>query len=479
MATLHPPLNLNTASLQDMLDVGWIPPQDAEEIVRQHGPSGPLYLVRLLRTTLLYQMELDQLNQQGMVTVHFQDDDNLEETQSLLSDTSSMREEMEAMREENRLLREAMEQQTLLQQDVLARFVGEMATRERSDRIVVREQQDNSARRTAVTQELSVGRPSTAVSGLEGADESLAWNAMGQPMPLGFVPRSTNPFVTPSVPPQTSLSDPVTRSSGENDGRYVPTGRADTREQEGRAAHVGSGLDQGPALIGPRADDNVWAVLLRLSLQMDLLLTNARQSQVTFQGVGPSAGSAQVSGDGLGRQSSDHRTMAELASGPARTGYTEPQFPLRYGSGMPWNGHQYVAGGQMDADFGQRGNWIGRGLAPFWSPREQPQSRMQAQRHPQPWVPDMVSVGGRCDVRDAAGSGRWGQCLSGYIDGDERSAVRGGYRDPQWVCVIWGKWLSFQAVQKEPSQTCILQADFAHTQEFVSVAEALTELIQQ
>ena len=280
-----------------------------------------------------------------MVTVHFQDDDNLEETQSLLSDTSSMRKEMEAIREENRLLREAMEQQTQLQQDVLARFVGEMATRERSDRIAVREQQDNSARRTAVTQELSVGRPSTAVSGLEGADESLAWDAMGQPMPLGFAPRSTNPFVTPSMPPQASQGDPVTRSSGENDGRYVPTGRADTREQEGRAAHVGNGLDQGPAWIGPRADDNVWAELQGLSLQMDLLLTNARQSQVTFQGVGPTPGSAQVSGDELGRQSSDHRAMSELESSPARTGYTEPQFPLRYGNGMPWNGHQYVAGG--------------------------------------------------------------------------------------------------------------------------------------
>ena len=431
MATLHPPLNLNTVSLQDMLDVGWIPPQDAEEIVRQRGPSGRLYLARLLRTTSLYQMKLDQLIQQGMITVHFQDDDNLEETQSLLSDTSSMREEMEAMREENRLLREAMEQQTRLQQDVLARFVDEMATRDRSNRIAVREQQDNSARRTAVTQELSVGRTSTAMSGLEGADESLAWDAMGQPMPLRFVPRSTNPFVTPSVSPQASLSDRVTRSSGENDGRYVLTGRADTREQEGRAAHVDSGLDQGPALLGPRANDNVWAELQRLSLQMDLLLTNARQSQVIFQDVGPSPGAAQVRGDELGRQSSDHRAMSELVSGPARTGYTEPQFPLRYGSGMPWNGHQYVAGGQMDVDLGQRGNRIGGGPAPFWSQQEQPQSWMQAQRHPQPWVPDMVSVGGRCDVRDAAGSGRWGQCLSGYTDGEERSAVRGGYRDPQ------------------------------------------------
>ena len=29
--------------------------------------------------------------------------------------------------------------------------------------------------------------------------------------------------------------------------------------------------------------------------------------------------------------------------------------------------------------------------------------------------------------------------------------------DPQWVCVIWGKWLPLHAVQEEPSQTCILQ----------------------
>ena len=54
-------------------------------------------------------------------------------------------------------------------------------------------------------------------------------------MLLGFVPRSTNPFVTPSVQSQASLSNPATRSSGENDGRYVPIRRADTREQEGNS----------------------------------------------------------------------------------------------------------------------------------------------------------------------------------------------------------------------------------------------------
>ena len=196
MATLDPPVNLNTASLQDMLDVGWIPPQDAEEIVRQRGPSGRLYLARLLRTTTLSQLKLDELTRQGMITARFEDDGtySADETQSLVSETPSMREELEIMREENRLLREAMEQQMTLQQDVLARFVGEMATRERSDRAAVRGQETDLARRAVVTQEQPVERTSLAVSSLEGAIESLAWDFMEQPS--GVVPRSTNPFVT-------------------------------------------------------------------------------------------------------------------------------------------------------------------------------------------------------------------------------------------------------------------------------------------
>ena len=139
------------------------------------------------------------------------------------------------------------------------------------------------------------------------------------------------------------------------------------REQEGRSAHIGSGVDQGPAQIGQRADDNVWTEL-RLSLQMDLLLTNSRQSQVTFQGVGPSHGSAQVSRDEMGRQSHDHKAMSVVVEC----------------HGMVTS---MVAGGQMDADFGQKGNWIGGGPAPFWSQREQPQPQVEAQLHPQPrWV---------------------------------------------------------------------------------------------
>ena len=82
------------------------------------------------------------------------------------------------------------------------------------------------------------------MSGFEGADESLAWDSMGQPITLGFVPQLKNPFVMPSMQPQVLLSDPLARSSGENDVRYVSTGGADTREQEGRSAHVEKTWDQ-------------------------------------------------------------------------------------------------------------------------------------------------------------------------------------------------------------------------------------------
>ena len=248
------------ASLKDMLDVSWIPAQDAKEIVRQRGPGGRLYLAQLLRTSSLSQLKLDHLIQQGMVTVHFEDDSNWEENQSLLSDTSSMREEMEAMCEENRLLRKAMEWQTRLQQDVLASVVGEMATWERSDHIPVMRQQDDPVQQTAVKEQLPVGKVLPARSEFEGANESLAWDSMGQLISLGSVPWSTNPFVT-YMQIQAPVSDPLTRSSGWIDVRCVLTGRADTGGQEGRSAHVSSIVDQRPALMETCVDHNVWAEL--------------------------------------------------------------------------------------------------------------------------------------------------------------------------------------------------------------------------
>ena len=49
------------------------------------------------------------------------------ETCSIASGSSSTREESDALWEENRLLYDAMEDQTRVQQDVLARLVGDMA----------------------------------------------------------------------------------------------------------------------------------------------------------------------------------------------------------------------------------------------------------------------------------------------------------------------------------------------------------------
>ena len=128
------------------------------------------------------------------------------------------------------------------------------------------------------------------------------------------------------------------------------------------------------------------------------------------------------------------RQVCLCATGKTVLGVQRQDVNGEWGTVLRDVGRFYISGGsggQMDADLAQRGNRIGGGPAHFWSQQEQPQLRMQAQRHPQPWLPDMVSVGDRCDVRDAAGSGRWGQCLSGYTNGEERSAVRGGYPDPQ------------------------------------------------
>ena len=367
MATLDPPVNLNSASLQDMLDVGWIPPQDAEEIVRQRGPSGRLYLARLLRTTTLSQLKLDELTRQGMITARFEDDGtySADETQSLVSETPSMREELEKMREENRLLREAMEQQMTLQQDVLARFVGEMATRERSDRAAVRGQETDLARRAVVTQEQPVERTSLAVSSLEGANESLAWDFMEQPS--GVVPLSTNPFVTAitsSVQPQASVNELTTRPS--DGARFVSTGVADNREREVSSSRAVGSVEQGSALTGQRAGDNVWAELQRLSLQMELLLTNARRSQDIGDGAGSSCRSAQGSGDESGREARNPRVVRL-----GRSGYAAPHSSHRYDGERPWTGDQHVAGGLMDAGFQQEGGWLGERASRFGSQRDQ------------------------------------------------------------------------------------------------------------
>ena len=141
--------------------------------------------------------------------------------------------------------------------------------------------------------------------------------------PSGVVPRSTNPFVTAmtsSVQPQASVNELATRPS--DGARFVSTGVADNREREVSSSRAVGSVEQGSALTGQRAGDNVWAELQRLSLQMELLLTNARRSQ---DGAGSSCRSAQGSGDESGREARNPRVVRS-----GRSGYAAPHSSHRY-----------------------------------------------------------------------------------------------------------------------------------------------------
>ena len=330
--------------------------------------------------------------------------------------------------------------------------------------------------------------------------------------PSGVVPRSTNPFVTAmtsSVQPQASVNELATRPS--DGARFVSTGVADNREREVSSSRAVGSVEQGSVLTGQRAGDNVWAELQRLSLQMELLLTNARRSQDIGDGAGSSCRSAQGSGDESGREARNPRVVRL-----GRSGHAAPHSSHRYDGERPWTGDQHVAGGLMDAGFQQEGGWLGERASRFGSQRDQlplpppqrpppppqqplpvmhqqqlfpqqqpppfpqqqpssfpqqqpplfplqrppplppvssqqppfmssqqpqltsqqsqvtlpqqPQLMLTQQPPPQPWVPDLASVQGQYDLRDVTGVGKWGQCVSGYVVGDERPAVRRGHR---------------------------------------------------
>ena len=97
-------LEYSITTLQDMLDVSWIPVHDAEEIVCQRGPNGRLIeLDTVVADNIIVSAENGPVDWSGNGLVCL-DDGNLEETQSLLSDTLSLGEEMEAIPEANRML---------------------------------------------------------------------------------------------------------------------------------------------------------------------------------------------------------------------------------------------------------------------------------------------------------------------------------------------------------------------------------------
>ena len=397
------PVHLNTASREALLSIGWISVHDADEILQCRGPQGQLYQSQMARLTSLDEEQLGGLVRRGIVTVQFVEDANdMGDTHSVTSVTSSMLEELEAVREENHLLREAMENQSRDQQEILTRFVDEMATHDRTRVAPTGDQFVDWARQRMAADDRSGRQPSLGVSDLEGARESLAWDSLGQPTLTGYTARSTNPFVAPGDS-HDRASQPAVEKPGRAEVRYVTTREVDLRDQEGRPRYAGCGIDQGP--LREQCDDNsVWAELHRLRLQMDLLIQDARKPQDGLPGMVSAPDSVQF-GNGRTVRKSAAVTGYEATGIPGKNSQGQSQLSQMYG-GVTQGDDQYFSGGVLENDSGH-GAWDSwtRGISPHILPEQ-----------PQPLVPDLVSTVGHCDVRDTTGYGRWGHM-------DEQSAV--------------------------------------------------------
>ena len=95
MASPTEPVDLNRASRQEMVSLGWIPLQDVDAIVQQRGPDGTLYFSRLIETTSLKRTMLDDLIQRRWVRVHLSDEEfQTFETRSNASSSTSMHDEI-------------------------------------------------------------------------------------------------------------------------------------------------------------------------------------------------------------------------------------------------------------------------------------------------------------------------------------------------------------------------------------------------
>ena len=218
MASPTEPVDLNRASRQEMLSLGWIPMQDVEAIVQQRGPDGILYFSRLMETTSLTRTMLDDLIQRRWVRVHLSDEDfETFETRSNVSSSTSMRDEIEILRKQNRMLRDAMGDQTRVQEEVLSRLVDEMAGRQRPEAATLPSSEVVRPGRLTGVEDLFAGRPSLATAGLDVGKESLMWDDMEQPRPSAAQRRLTNPFLTPLE------VRPLLDESLSSDG-YVPQG---------------------------------------------------------------------------------------------------------------------------------------------------------------------------------------------------------------------------------------------------------------
>ena len=278
----------------------------------------------------------------------------------------------------------------------------------------------NMARQTAVTDARSLGQPLVPVGGSEGVSGS--GQSMGPPMVMRHQGQSTNPFVTP-VDTHDPGNEPASGRLDRSSTRYVPQMLSNAGAIEMRSVHVDDSFEQESAVVEQHRDYNVRTELQRLRFQMDMLLTRARQSQDTFQGVSPSRVSSQVGNDRVVSVPGYCRLRyGNVAQIPASNVDSQPQLPQR-DSGVAQSGHQYFAGDRMmDSGYGAMESWTESASGPV----EQMQPQLQ------PWVPDYVRTVGHRDERDPDGYGQWEQFASSYRVGiEDQSSLMDDWQQTQ------------------------------------------------
>ena len=392
MASPTEPVDLNRASRQEMVSLGWIPLQDVDAIVQQRGPDGTLYFSRLMETTSLTRTMLDDLIQRRWVRVHLSDEDfQTFETRSNASSSTSMRDEIEVLREQNRMLRDAMEDQTRVQEGVLSRLVDEMAGRQRPEATLPSSGVVHPGRSTG-GEDLFTGRPSLATAGLDMGNESLMWDDMEQPRPSAAQRRLTNPFLTPLE------VRPLLDESLSSDG-YVPQGFTrmgnQTVAQQPQQPGVGVRGNVAPVSDQQSGDGGMWAVIQDLRGQFEALLQETRQSRVALQGAEIHGAGAvrEVRSDYAGRtddMSAGHQRGPLGDGGPWAWGTPggslgQPQAQFWRGDGRPPN-FPYVAGAGVPDDRSREVRPVISDMEGDWAQREQYPSALMTQQRQLPLV---------------------------------------------------------------------------------------------
>ena len=392
MASPTEPVDLNRASRQEMLWLGWIPMQDVEAIVQQHGPDGTLYFSRLMETTSLTRTMLNDLIQRRWVWVHLSDEDfETFKTRSNVSSSTSMRDEIEVLREQNRMLRDAMGDQTRVQEEVLLRLVDEMAGQQRPEAATLPSSEVVRPGRLTGVEDLFAGRPSVATAGLDMGNESLMWDDMEQPRPSAAQRRLTKPFLTPlEVRPLLDESS--------SDG-YVPQGFTrlgnQTVAQQPQQPGVGVMGNVAPVSDQQSGDGGMWVVIQDFRGQFEALLQETRQSRVALQGAEIHGAGAvrEVRSDYAGRTDdmvAGHQRGPLGDGGPWARGTPggslgQPQAQFWHGDGRPPN-FPYVAGAGVPDDRSKEVRPVISDMEGDWAQGEQYPSALMTQQRQLPLV---------------------------------------------------------------------------------------------